>query len=254
VWIGVSTLYTNLIAKGVILYQSRGHATAKKAKIIVSGNPIRYQSKVLELKQISASGYELIIERCDMPFMAGKEIMLHGHQPTDDRQYSIASSEQSEHIHVLFRLIEEGVMTPKLVAKKAGDPIEFTGPFGSFVLRDFLTPIVFIATGTGIAPAVSFVDTHPGLDFTLLHGVRMAEDLFYKDRFTDCGYVPCLSKEKDTGCFEGRVTDYLKDTSFPEEAHYYLCGANDMILEVRRILKDRGVNDNAIFSEAYYFW
>ena len=54
--------------------------------------------------------------------------------------------------------------------------------------------------------------------------------------------------------FAGRVTDKLDTLSFAPETHYYLCGSNDMILELRRKLKDREVADNQIFTEAYYFW
>ncbi len=216
--------------------------------------PQRYQSRVVAQHRLSESGYELVIERRGMEFQAGREIMLHGDAPEEDRQYSIASGEQDEHLHLVYRLIPEGLMTPKLVLKKAGDPIDFTGPIGSFLIRDFLAPLVYFATGTGVAPASSFIKSHPGLNLTLVHGVRERSDLFYREAFDPATYVPCISREQGTGHFEGRVTDYYASGEWPASAHYSLCGANDMILEMRRKLLDAGVTDAHIYSEAYYFW
>jgi len=220
----------------------------------MSANPIRYESKVIALNALSDRGYELVLDRAGMSFQAGKEIMLHGAEPTDDRQYSIASGEQDEHLHLLFRLIPDGALTPQLVGWKPGDACAFTGPFGSFLLRDFLAPIVFVATGTGIAPAVSFAKTYEGLEMTVLHGVREEADLMGRALFENGAYHPCVTQQDDTVFFKGRVTAKLKDMELPDDAHYYLCGANDMILEVRGLLKGRGVADDCIFSEAYYFW
>lgn len=209
---------------------------------------------MVALRELSERGYELVVERAGITFQAGKEIMMHGESPTDDRQYSIASGEQDEHLHILFRLIPDGALTPQLVTWKPGDACAFTGPFGSFVLRDFLAPIVFIATGTGIAPAVSFAKTYEGLEMTVLHGVRVEADLMGRALFEKGDYHPCVSQQADTTFFKGRVTGKLAEMTFDAGTHFYLCGANDMILEVRKLLKEKGVEDGSIFSEAYYFW
>lgn len=235
-----------------------GASDARTGRPAMTGvKPERFETRVLKLKQVSTSCYELVLERRGLEFQAGHEIMLHGEKATDDRQYSIATGENDEQLGVFFRLIEEGALTPQLVRWAAGDPVAFTGPFGSFLIRDFLAPMVFIATGTGIAPALCFARSHAGLDLTVFHGVRVAEDLVAEPTRTDLfgeRYVPCISREKGTGFFEGRVTACLPDQEFPEGAHFYLCGANDMILEVRQQLRERGIEDARIFSEAYYFW
>ena len=222
----------------------------------MSENPQRYSSRVIELRQVSDRGYELMLERAGLTFQTGQELMLHGDEPSDDRQYSIASGEADEQVTILFRLIPEGMMTPKLVAKRPGDTIEFTGPFGSFVIRDFLSPMLFIATGTGVAPALSFVRTHSGLGMTLLHGVREEQDLFGRELLeAECApYIPCISQQPDSMHFQGRVTAKLAEMEWEPDTHFYLCGSNDMILEVRRQLRDRNVEDDSIVSEAYYFW
>lgn len=218
------------------------------------GFPERYHSRVLANQPVCDTAYELIIDRAGLEFQAGHEIMIHGDAPEEDRQYSIASGVEDEHLHILYRIIPDGLMTPKLKKKQPGDSIEFTGAIGNFLIRNSSAPIVFIATGTGVAPTACFVRSHPGINLTLLHGVRQVEDLFYHELFKPYHYEPCISGDAPGRYFHGRVTDRLANSSFGDDTHYYLCGSNDMILEIRSMLKKREVPDNQIFTEAYFFW
>jgi ferredoxin-NADP reductase len=216
--------------------------------------PARHTARVLRNQAVAPGVFDLWLERGGLTFRAGHEILLHGQDVTEERQYSLAGGEQEEALRLLYRVIPGGLVSPRLAALVPGDSVSFTGPFGSFLIRDFLAPMVFIATGTGIAPALSFVRSHPGLDLTVLQGARTAEDLFFREEFSAATYHACVSRAPGPGHFPGRVTARLESLTFPEDAHYYLCGANDMILAVRRQLKARGVKDACIFSEAYYFW
>ncbi len=214
--------------------------------------PKRYEGRVIEARRFSATGYQLTFERKDLPFSAGQLITVHGADPLDDRSYTICSGERDRFLQILYRVIAGGRLTPQLVELKPGDPIHFSGPFGEFVLRDHARPIVFIATGTGIAPARSYVRTHPSLRLTLIHGVRKAEDLFYSEEFVGTDYFPCVSGEAGAG-FRGRVTDFCALQKFPSDAHFYLCGSNEMFYDMRDVLAQQGVGPDRIFTEAYYY-
>lgn len=214
--------------------------------------PQRHHSKVLEHRALSSEGYELTLDRDGMPFEAGRLITIHGRDPTEDRSYTLCSGESDEHLQVLYRMIPTGKLTPQLVKLKPGDDIEFSGPYGEFVVRDPSTPLVFCATGTGVAPYRAYLRTHKNLNATLLHGVRVAEDLFYREEFSRHPYHPCVSRE-DADAFKGRVTDFFRSFEFHPESHFYLCGANEMIFDMHTVLKERGVDDSLIFTEAYYY-
>ena len=217
-------------------------------------NPLpRRQSRILSVTQLSATGYEIQLERSDLVFRAGQEITIHGPDPTFDRTYSIASGEEDDVIRILFRLIPEGKMTPLLAGLGPGDTIDYTGAFGSFTVRDPARPILFVATGTGIAPCLGFARTYPAISLTVLHGVRTSDDLFYRDALSAYAYHPCLSRDVSSA-LRGRVTDLLATLPLEKDHHCYLCGSNAMITDAHRILKSRGVRDDAIFSEPYYFW
>ncbi len=213
----------------------------------------RVRGNVIEQRQISPDGYHLILARDGVDVEAGRLVTLHGRSLVEDRSYTVVSGERDEHIEVLYRLIPTGVLTPQLAALQSGDTIEWSGPYGQFVLRDPARPIWFIATGTGIAPCRSYIRTHPNLDITILHGVRHTAELYFRDEFSSYKYHPCLSADTAPDCHSGRVTQRLKDIHCPLEAHYYLCGAYEMIYEVQDMLLDKGVSPDHIFNEGYYY-
>lgn len=212
----------------------------------------RQPSRVVSLKPLSSTAWELTFERCGLNARAGRLLTIHGSDSTEDRSYTIASGERDEHLQIIFRLMPSGRLTPQLARLKPGDEIFFSGPFGEFTVRDPQAPLVFIATGTGIAPCRAYLRTFDQLHLTMIHGVRVAEDLFYRDLFGKHRYFPCVTREAGTG-FHGRVTKFLEGFELPADAHYYLCGANEMIFDTQVLLKNRGVDLANVFTEAYYY-
>lgn len=211
--------------------------------------------RVVGLRGVAPGAFELTFERDGLRFRAGEEITVHGPGALGDRTYSLLGSEGDEHLRILFRVVPDGALSPWLAGLKAGDTLPFTGPHGNFILRDPSRPVMFVATGTGIAPAVSFVRTHPDLDMTLVHGVRIRGDLFYREEFAGKGYVPCVSREDAGGMFHGRVTDWFRSHPAGEPAaDVYLCGANEMIMEMRDLLLAQAGDPERIYAEPYYFW
>lgn len=212
------------------------------------------KTRVVAWRQLSQTGYEIQLERGGITFKAGQLINLHGRHHFADRSYSICSGEQDEHLSILFRYIPTGVLTPKLVGLQPGDTVTMSGPHGEFTLRDPSRPILFFATGTGVAPCRAYLRTHPGLNLALFHGVRYAEDLYYRDEFAAIAYRPCVSQQGESrGFTTGRVTDLARLADFPANSHFYLCGANEMIYEMQEILHERGVDPSCVFTEAYYY-
>lgn len=215
-------------------------------------SPSPVAARVLSHKPLSTTAFELRFERLGIAFRAGQLLAIHGPDHFEDRSYSIASGESDDELRVLYRLIPSGKLTPRLARLAAGDTARISAPYGEFLVRDPARPLVFIATGTGIAPCRSYIRTHPRLDLTVLHGVRSRDDLFYRDDFAGGRYLPCVSSERVDG-FRGRVTDRARAVDFPADAHFYLCGANEMFYEMRDVLTARGIGADRIFTEAYYY-
>ncbi|MCZ7591489.1 MAG: FAD-dependent oxidoreductase [Kiritimatiellae bacterium] len=214
---------------------------------------LRYRSSVLQNQTIAPGAFELEMTRGGFLYRPGDEIVIHGRSQPEDRTYSVVSGENDPTIKLLIRIIPEGITSPLLALLKPKDTVEFTGPTGSFQLREPDRPLWFIATGTGIAPLLSFLRTHPNMRPTVLHGVRTGEELYYRDEVEQrsAAYYPCLSRE---GEHPQRVTDALKELAPPADADIYLCGGQPMINSVRTILLEKNIASDRIITEPYFFW
>lgn len=212
----------------------------------------RYTATVLSHRQLSSHGYELVLSREGLEFQAGRLVTLHGRDITEDRSYSIASGVDDDFITILYRLIPSGTLTPQLHALNEGDSLDMSGPFGQFIVRDPNRPLVFVATGTGVAPYRSYIRSHSSLNASLIMGVRHEEDLYFREEFETRPFYPCLSQKKDNHD-PARVTEILQDWKDDKTSHYYLCGAFTMIFDVHALLRQKGIEDDRIFTEEYYY-
>ena len=217
--------------------------------------PIRH-ARVLENRVLAPGSHELILERGDISFRAGEEIEVQGPDPTGRRTYSLSGGEREAALRILFRVIPDGVLSPRLARLGPGDNVDFTGPFGSFILHAPPRPLCFVATGTGIAPLLSYIRTHPDARPTVLHGVRRESDLYARAEVESHGarYLPCVSGERCARAHNGRVTDLLHGLDLPADTGIYLCGSNAMIRDARELLRQRGWPTQLISAEPYYFW
>src|SRR3712207_664226 len=74
------------------------------------------------------------------------------------RPYSIASPpSESEHVTIVLNRVPGGRGSAYLFGLQEGDTVAFQGPTGSFYLRDESRDLLFVATGTGIAPVRSML-------------------------------------------------------------------------------------------------
>jgi ferredoxin/flavodoxin---NADP+ reductase len=76
------------------------------------------------------------------------------------RAYSIASANHEEHLEFLSIKVPNGAFTSRLQHLKVGDQILVSRkPVGTLVLDDLLpgTNLYLLATGTGLAPFMSFI-------------------------------------------------------------------------------------------------
>jgi ferredoxin--NADP+ reductase/benzoate/toluate 1,2-dioxygenase reductase subunit len=217
-------------------------------------NARRHASTVLANHTLAPGAHELVLARDGFRFRAGEELILHGDCSDDDRTYSLASGEDEPELRLLIRVIPGGRISPRLAALRPGQPVSFSGPTGSFTLRDPARPLVFIATGTGLAPLLSFIRTHPSLRPVLLHGVRHEEDLYHRAELEPrcAAYLPCVSCPAKGAA--RRVTDALDALPLAPDTDVYLCGGQPMIRDVRARLLRAGVPADRIRAEPYFFW
>jgi ferredoxin-NADP reductase len=185
-------------------------------------------------------------------FIPGQSIALSlGDIPP--RFYSIASGNAEATVEVLYDLVEDGLLTPKLAALTPGEEVLVSRPFGRF--RDQEGPSCWVAAGTGIAPFVSMVRSGAVAEKTLIHGSRSIAGLIHRDLFASTlgeRYSPCCSRETGQGVFKGRPTEWLTTHPFPNAPRYLLCGSSGMVVDVRDVIIGKGVPFSNVIAEIYF--
>ncbi len=190
------------------------------------------------------------------------------------RSYSIASAAATpDKLELQIRRVDQGQLSAYWFEEaKADDLLRFNGPLGTFFLRPVAgLDLVFLATGTGIAPIRSMLMQLAGMaavdqprSVTLYWGGRHREDL-YVDPCADLPagvpglrYVPVLSRgDIDWAGAKGHVQDVLAhdvsrgDAPALAGAAVYACGSDAMIHGARRLLADLGLPEKRFHSDAF---
>jgi len=210
--------------------------------------------KIMQIRFLTEKTFVLRFDRGDIRFKAGQHIIVGLEGEMDQREYSVYSGENDDFLEILVREVKDGNVSLKLKHCKPGQLLQVNGPFGSFGLETFdmfSRKLVFIASGTGISPFHSFVRSYPGIDYTIIHGVRYRNEAYELNDYETGRYILCTSKES-AGGYKGRVTRFLPGYPVKRDMLFYLCGNNNMIYEAYHILRDKGIPDENIFSEVYF--
>lgn len=210
-------------------------------------------SKVLNIRHLNDTTFVLQFERGDFDFEAGQYLALGLKGKIQKREYSIYSGIDEPFLEILVKEVLDGDVSKRLKTLKAGDELEVQGPFGYFTLDEKIQTrdVFFIASGTGISPCHSLVKSHAKFNFTMLHGIRTADEQYDKKDYRRGKYIACTSRE-GKGDFYGRVTDYLSQAKVDKNAAYFLCGNSNMIYDVFDVLKGAGVPQDQIHTEVYF--
>ncbi len=206
------------------------------------------------------------------------------------RGYSVASSPKKLPIFELCVKVvkfkdkdsgeeKKGIGSGFLGKLKAGENVEFIGPFGHFLKKSPEKKTVMLATGTGIAPMRAICEELSELKFStktvLLYGVSQSQFICYNNFFQNLAniyknfeYRLFISREtdekikslkqdkiyKDTNISKGRITRYLEKipTEDCKNTDFLICGNPAMVKQVKTILQEnKNVEKTNIITEQY---
>ena len=231
-----------------MLHPTRDHLSETKSDLSQKTKRLKVES----LRHLSDSAFVIRLKRPDYPFVAGQCFNLSVPGQHVNREYSLYSGEGDPYVEFLIKEMPEGIVSPLLKRVKAGGELEVDGAYGLFVLREPEDKTyLFVGTGTGIAPFRSFVRTYPGLNYTLLHGLRYEKEAYDRDEYPSGRYLSCVSRESK-GDHHGRVTDYLRSHPVAGETYCYLCGNRSMINDVYDILRSQRISGGRISTEVFF--
>jgi CDP-4-dehydro-6-deoxyglucose reductase len=183
------------------------------------------------------------------------------------RSYSVANSFKENGLLTFFiKKYEEGLMSRYWFEEaKVNDLIRIEGPIGSFFLRESeVENIIFMATGTGIAPIKAILEDidksikpNKNKFFWVFIGARFEKDFFWKpEDFTNISNLKCikvLSRGlEDWNGERGYIQEIvLKQKISLLNAQVYACGSNAMIESAKKTLVKNGLRENQFFSDVF---
>jgi NAD(P)H-flavin reductase len=242
-----------------------------------------FKAVLLEKKNLTSDIWELRFQPDqEVPFQAGQYMIL---KVGDKRRlYSISSADfLLDHFTLLVQLLPDGVGSNFFRDLLVGQTADFMGPAGQFVLRDFSLPKIILATGTGIAPICSMVETllkdskddvkNPGGELSevvLFWGLKTLKDSYYIEDYLEkmknhpnFKFYLCLTRELNEFLFEqphikkGRINEVLTrfmhghSDAFPSEYEYLICGSREMVTSTLEFLLSKKIRKERIYFEKF---
>ena len=211
---------------------------------------------------INKNLFKIFFDKKDLKFKPGQHFSLSIPNKSINREYSSYTSVNDDEIGFLIRRVDGGIMTNLLEKMEVGDGLNIYGPYGSFVLKEEYIKnkqIIFIASGTGIAPFVSIKESYNLNNYKLFVGIREKEDIADSEKFDEDKSYYCISRDNDiskNNHYKGRVNKQLEKIEYIhdyENSIYMICGNSYMISDVYDILvKEKKINPNNIITESFF--
>lgn len=180
------------------------------------------------------------------------------------RSYSIASTPGKNYIELIADTVRGGPGSQFFLNCKVGDEVEFLFPLGNFFYKESEKPVYFFCTGTGIVPFMSMIEyaltiLNTQRQIILYSGFRFQEDIvgdgllkMLDIRFENFRYMINLTQPPEG--YEGpvgRITQYIDELK-ETDIEVYICGSNQMVLDVKEKLVAKGVPAEQIYHEMFY--
>jgi CDP-4-dehydro-6-deoxyglucose reductase, E3 len=197
-------------------------------------------------------------------YLPGQYIDVIGHESIR-RSYSVANAPTADKlIELHIRQVQAGSMSQYWFKQaKPNDLLRLNGPLGTFFLRSVAgLDLVFLATGTGIAPVKAMLEGLSGLSqcdlprsISVYWGARTEQDLYWSPEKSTVHYqfTPVLSRPGASWSgLRGHVQQALL-ASNPDlsQTVVYACGSDAMIHSARQALAIAGLPDNKFLSDAF---
>ncbi len=200
----------------------------------------------------------------DYQFKAGQylDFIISIDDKEEHRAYSICSGE-NEDLSVAVKKVEHGKISHWLNNQlKAGDQLLVSKPQGNFILNDPQKLNVAIVAGSGITPIMAMAKKIESIggNLTLFYGNRTQQEIIFHNelkalKHTNTTYY--LSSEEAIGFEKGRlnkenfVEKIKANLDLLQADGFYLCGPEQLIVDISSTLEFFGVPKHKIHFELF---
>jgi benzoate/toluate 1,2-dioxygenase reductase component len=210
-------------------------------------------------------GFTLQVQNRDaLAFLPGQYVNVEVPGTGQARSYSFSSGPTEDTVSFLIRITDKGLMSSFMRdTATVGDKMQFTGPMGSFFLRELKRPALLLAGGTGLAPLLSMLEKMTTMDLEhpvhLIYGVTTDADLVELDKLEDYAqridnftFDYCVSDPNSAAKNKGYVTGLFEPKHINDgDVDVYLCGPPAMVEAVRGHLQNEGITPANFYYEKF---
>ncbi|SFF21302.1 benzoate 1,2-dioxygenase electron transfer component BenC [Paracidovorax wautersii] len=215
----------------------------------------QFTATVAEVTALGDAAYELALDLPQAPphFLPGQYVNIGVPGSAQHRSYSFSSAPGEQRIRFLIKQVPGGLMSRWLEGAAPGQPLQLTGPLGSFYLRDVARPLLLLAGGTGLAPFLSMLEVlarqPSGQPVHLIYGVTRDQDLVlvdrlqaYAERIPGFSFATCVADPQTTHSRQGYVTQHMpQEVLHGGAVDVYLCGPPPMVDAVQKHFQAAGL-------------
>ncbi|WP_431924372.1 benzoate 1,2-dioxygenase electron transfer component BenC [Amycolatopsis tucumanensis] len=226
-----------------------------------------YPATLTALERLSPTTVALTLETPDrdkLAFLPGQYVNIEVPGTGQTRSYSFSNAPDDKELTFLVKLTPGGLMSDYLTERAApGDELHFTGPNGSFFLRETGRPVLLLAGGTGLAPILSILRAMRACGSSrpahLVYGVSTDDDLVELDTLASLAaevegltWDYCVADPDSSAPNKGYVTSLIRDEHLHGgDVAVYLCGPPPMVEAVRKHFTDAGVQPTGFYYEKF---
>lgn len=187
--------------------------------------------------------------------------------PQHVRPYSMAVTANDSEVEFHVRLVPGGRATSYIAKElKIGDTVRLSGPLGTaYLRRKTPDPVICIAGGTGLAPILSIVRGMAEHGMTnpvhVYFGVRSPHDIYgthwlaqIRERLPNVSIHVVVATANEPGPYRtGVVTDAVsEDWDTLAGWRAYVAGAPVMVDAATILLRQKGMNAEHVYADAFY--
>jgi ferredoxin-NADP reductase len=217
---------------------------------------IHFLSECIQSTQVANNVYEVVCTKpSNFTFTAGQYVfwsvpLLTNSSDVQNRAFSIASSPEADTLRFVIKTFVDGRASNFVRNMLVPDmQVAMYGPFGNFTLNNDANCHICIATSTGIAPFLSFIEQNlyskKANTFHLLVSAQTESEVFWHAQFhellqelpTSTAITTVTQPTSNWSGVVGRVTAHLPNVlSQHPDATVYACGNPNMVSSVKEML------------------
>lgn len=211
--------------------------------------------------------FRLVADDHVFAYEPGQHTMVHFENDgeEDARPYTAANLPGTSELVLAIKRYEGGNGSVFMHDRTPGEEIEIEEIAGNLHVHDLDREAVFVATGTGITPLYPMLKQcarEGSGDAHLVFGERDQDHLIFRESIdqlraehegVSVEYVlsdPSRAWNGQTGHVQDHLLDSLPDDALAD-AHFYLCGVPEMVVDTQGLLESEGVDADRIFTEGW---